>query len=94
MSAANKAKITMYATESCPFCLAARMLLTKKGATYTDILVTNDARKRAEMERLSGRTSVPQIFIDDTHVGGFDELYMLDKQGELDPMLAGNSQAE
>lgn len=63
------------------------MLLKKKGLEYVDILVSGDTEMRAEMERLSGRRSVPQIFIGDQAVGGFDELYSLDKSGELDEIL-------
>ena len=78
----------MYSTEQCPFCLAARMLLKKKGVAFEDILVSQDAELRARMEQLSGRRTVPQIFINDEPIGGFDELYRLDKQGELDELLA------
>lgn len=63
------------------------MLLKKKGLQYVDILVSGDTEMRAEMERLSGRRSVPQIFIGNQPVGGFDELYALDKSGELDKIL-------
>lgn len=81
--------VSVYLTETCPYCGAARMLLTKKGVRYTEFVVSRDPDLRAEMEQKSGRTSVPQIFIGDLHVGGFDELYALDKAGELDPLLAG-----
>ncbi len=80
--------VTLYGNTSCPYCGAARMLLTKKGAEFEDVLINNDSEKHAEMRARSGRTSVPQIFIGDTHVGGFDELYELDKNGELDKLLA------
>lgn len=78
----------MYSTSTCAYCGAARMLLTGKGVRFDDINVGVDAQKRAEMEALSGRRSVPQIFIDERHVGGFDELRALDKSGELDTLLA------
>ena len=84
------AKVTVYGDSHCPYCGAARMLLKKKGASWEDIAVNTDAEKRAEMVRLSGRTSVPQIFIDDYHVGGFDELCALDGTGELDKLLAAS----
>lgn len=84
------AKITLYGDANCPYCGAARMLLTKKGVTWEDIAVHTDADKRAEMERRSGRTSVPQIFIDEHYVGGFEELLALDKSGELDKLLAAS----
>ena len=90
------AEIKMYATEFCSFCTAARMLLKKKGVDYEDVLVSRDAGKREEMERLSGRRSVPQIFIDDRSIGGFDELYSLERSGELDKLLgrAVNSETD
>ena len=83
----SKAAIKIYGTESCSFCTAARMLLKKKGLDYDDVLVSKDADIREEMERLSGRRTVPQIFIDDISIGGFDELYSLEKSGELDSLL-------
>ena len=80
-------KIVIYGSESCSYCTAARMLLKKKGLSYEDVLVSTDSARRAEMERLSGRRSLPQIIIDDKPVGGFDELARLDKSGELDQLL-------
>lgn len=85
----ESATIRIYGNNSCPYCGAARMLLTKKGVRFEDVLVNKDASKLTEMRERSGRTSVPQIFVGDTHVGGFDELYELDKAGELDKLLAG-----
>jgi glutaredoxin 3 len=79
----------MYSTEQCPFCLAARMLLKKKGVSFEDILVSENAELRTRMEKLSGRRTVPQIFINDEPIGGFDELYALDQQGRLDEILGG-----
>ena len=84
------AKVTVYGNASCVYCGAARMLLKQKGVTWEDIAIHTDADKRAEMERRSGRTSVPQIFIGERHVGGFDELCDLDKRGELDKLLAAS----
>ncbi len=81
-------KVIIYGNTSCPFCGAARMLLTKKAVDFEDISVTGDPALFAEMQEKSGRQTVPQIFIDDTHVGGFDELYALDQSGELDKLLA------
>ena len=68
------------------------MLLKKKGVDYTDISITADNLRRQEMIDRSGRTSVPQIFIGETHVGGFDDLYALDKSGKLDALLADTQQ--
>lgn len=82
--------VTIYGDDSCAYCAAARMLLTKKGVSFEDIVVSRDADRFAEMQaRSGGRRSVPQIFVGDKHVGGFDELCSLDKSGELDQLLAG-----
>lgn len=81
--------VTLYGNNACAYCGAARMLLVKKGVRFTDVLVHDDDEKRAEMEALSGRKSVPQIFVGDRHIGGFDELYSLDQSGDLDKLLAG-----
>ena len=83
----RQARILVYGTETCPFCTAARMLLTKKGVEFEDILVSRDPEKRAEMERLSGGHTVPQIFIDGQPIGGYDDIYALDKAGRLDELL-------
>jgi glutaredoxin 3 len=81
--------ITIYTTMFCPYCHAAKRLLQKKGAEYTEIDVSMNAAKREEMTRLAGgRRSVPQIFIGERHVGGSDDLHALDARGELDPLLA------
>ena len=82
--------VTIYGDDSCAYCAAARMLFTKKGVKFEDIVVSRDAERFAEMEsRSGGRRSVPQIFVGADHVGGFDELCSLDKSGELDKLLAG-----
>ena len=80
--------ITLYSNAWCPFCKRAKLLLDHKGVQYTEINVEQIAGKRQEMIERSGRTSVPQIFIDDFHVGGCDDLYALEQQGKLDPLLA------
>lgn len=84
----SKKPVTVYGNTSCPYCGAARMLLTKKGVEFEDIIVTDNPSLLEEMLARSGRQSVPQIFIGDTPIGGFDELSALDKSGELDKMLA------
>ena len=82
--------ITVYTTRVCPYCVSAKRLLTKKGARFTEIDVSNDPARREEMVKLAGgRMTVPQIFIGSHHVGGFDDLYALDVAGKLDPLLAG-----
>lgn len=84
------AKIEMYATAVCPYCVRAEQLLRRKGVTDIEkIRVDLDPAKRQEMEaRVPGARTVPQIFIDDLHVGGCDDLHELDRQGKLDPLLA------
>lgn len=81
------ADVVMYSTASCPYCIRAKNLLDKKGVTYTDHRVDAEPHLRPEMERLSGRTSVPQIFIGDLHVGGYDDMVDLDLEGKLDQLL-------
>jgi len=83
------AKIRMYSTGVCPYCVRAEMLLKSKGVTDIEkIRVDLDPVRREEMMRNTGRRTVPQIYIGDTHVGGFDDLAALDRAGELDSLLA------
>ena len=79
--------IVIYATQSCPFCVAARSLLQSKGVDWMEILIDIEPDKRSEMMAKSGRHTVPQIFIGEQHVGGFDDLNALDRAGKLDPLL-------
>ena len=82
--------VTLYTTPICPFCVAAKRLLDSKGVDYTDIDVMSEPERRAEMmQRANGRHTVPQIFVGETHVGGCDELHELERNGKLDPLLAG-----
>ncbi|SIT12056.1 glutaredoxin 3 [Neptunomonas antarctica] len=81
-------KTIIYSSDWCPFCVNAKRLLDQKGVKYEEIKVDTQPTKRAEMVKLSGRTSVPQIFIGNTHVGGCDELYALERQGQLDTLLS------
>jgi len=90
----DETRVTIYGDEHCAYCAAARMLFTRKGIRFEDVLVSMDASKLEEMEARSGRRSVPQIFVGDNHVGGFDELCSLDKSGELDELLAEPSGGE
>ena len=85
----NRVSVTIYGNTTCAYCGAARMLLTKKAVEFEDIVITDDPLKQKEMLEKSGSHSVPQIFIANTLVGGFDELYALDKSGELDKLLVG-----
>ncbi len=80
-------KVVVYCTGLCPYCTRALALLDKKGVEYETIRIDQHPERREEMESRSGRTSVPQIFIDDFHVGGFDDMVDLDMDGELDPRL-------
>ena len=84
------AKVTMYSTGVCPYCIRAESLLKSKGVANIDkIRVDLDPVRRQEMlDKSGGRRTVPQIWIGETHVGGFDELYALDRAGGLDPLLA------
>jgi glutaredoxin 3 len=81
--------IVIYANGWCPYCSAARALLRGKGATFTEIDVEAEPERRTEMVARSGRRTVPQIFIGDRHIGGYDDLAALERAGQLDPLLAG-----
>lgn len=82
----------MYCTALCPYCIAAERLLNTKGvAEIEKIRVDLEPARRAEMMQRSGRRTVPQIYIDDFHVGGFDDLSALDRAGKLDPILGGKT---
>ncbi len=88
----NNAKIEIYGNESCGYCSAARILLKKKGLDYEDIPIANDEQAFAEMRHRSGSTSVPQIFINDKSIGGFDELYELAESGELNKLIGAQEE--
>lgn len=82
--------ITIYTSPLCGFCHAAKRLLNSKNAEFEEInVLMKPERKQEMMSRANGRHTVPQIFIGDTHVGGCDELYDLERSGKLDPLLAG-----
>ena len=82
------APVEIYTTRYCPYCVQAKALLKRKGADFTEVDVARDWERRSEMvERAHGRMTVPQIFIGATHVGGCDDLYALERAGELDPLL-------
>ncbi|MBA3696063.1 MAG: glutaredoxin 3 [Methylotenera sp.] len=83
------ARITMYTTAVCPYCINAERLLVSKGVTVIDkIRVDLQPEQRMQMMQKTGRRTVPQIYINDQHIGGFDELRALDMAGELEPLLA------
>lgn len=81
--------ITLYVAEWCPYCQRAKQLLTQKSLVFNEINVDDDAEFRQEMMARSGRRTVPQIFIGDKHVGGCDDLFALDDNGELDRLIQG-----
>lgn len=84
------ADVKMYSTAVCPYCIMAERLLVSKGVTVIDkVRVDLEPAKRAEMMERTGRRTVPQIYIGDTHVGGYDDLAALDHAGKLDPLLRG-----
>ncbi len=79
--------VRMYSTRHCPFCVMAKRLLAAKGAQVEEIRIDEQPEQRDEMMRITGRRTVPQIFVGDVHVGGCDDLYALDRAGGLDPLL-------
>jgi glutaredoxin 3 len=81
------ARVVIYTTSYCPYCFRAKALLRSKNVEFEEIDVTNDPSRRAEMEELSGRYTVPQIFIDGKPIGGYDDARLLDDEGKLDQML-------
>lgn len=82
------AKIEIYTTSICPFCHAAKKLLNEKGMDYSEFSLSQEPHLRDRMvERANGKRTVPQIFINDAHIGGCDDLYALESRGELDPLL-------
>lgn len=83
------ANVEIYTWSSCPFCIRAKALLKKKGVDFTEYVIDGDEAARDKMaQRANGRRSVPQIFINDQHIGGCDDIHALDAKGNLDPLLA------
>ena len=81
------AQVVIYTTDCCSFCARAKALLRSKGVTFEEIDLSRDPGLREEVQRRTGRRTVPQIFIDDVSVGGFEEIRQLDEDGELDRLL-------
>ena len=79
--------VTLYTTRFCPYCVRAKALLDQKGVIYTEIAVDNDPGLRREMMSRSGATSVPQIWIGEEHIGGCDEMLLLERQSRLDGLI-------
>ncbi|MCW9681773.1 glutaredoxin 3 [Dolichospermum planctonicum UHCC 0167] len=83
------AKVEIYTWSTCPFCLRAKSLLNNKGVNFTEYSIDGNEDARAKMaQRANGRRSLPQIFINDNHIGGCDDIHALERQGKLDEMLA------
>jgi len=87
-------KVVMYSTRFCPYCMRAKYLLESKGVDYENIPVDRDMEKRREMMARSKRSTVPQIWVGEAHIGGCDELFHLERNGELDALLAGETTGE
>lgn len=81
-------KITLYTTKICPYCVRAKHLLQRKGVSFEEIRIDRDREQMRIMMERSRRYTVPQIFINDHHIGGFDDMAALEARGELDPLLA------
>ncbi len=81
--------VVIYSSDYCPYCMRAKQLLKNKGVTFNEIKVDGEPALRAEMTRKAGKTSVPQIWIGSTHVGGCDDLHALERAGKLDALLKG-----
>ena len=82
-------EITLYSTAVCPYCVAAKNFLKSKGRTWTEVRIDQDPAEREKMMARTRRTSVPQIFVGDVHVGGYDDMMALHRAGKLEPLLAG-----
>jgi glutaredoxin 3 len=86
------AKVEIYTWRTCPFCIRAKNLLTRKGVNFSEYSIDGDEAARSQMaRRANGRRSLPQIFINDHHIGGCDDIYALESQGKLDELLASTN---
>ncbi len=85
------AEVIIYTTRFCPYCIRAKMLLDQKSVSYQEVKVDGNPALRREMAEMAGQTSVPQIWINGEHIGGCDQLYRLEKKGDLDALLALHS---
>ena len=82
-------RITMYTSAVCAYCVAAKNFLRSKGLEWTEVRIDTDPAERERMVALAGRTSVPQIFVGDTHVGGYDDMMAMHRAGDFEPLLEG-----
>ena len=85
--------ITIYSTAMCPYCVAAKNFLKSKGRSWTEVRIDLDPAEREKMMAKTRRTSVPQIFVGEIHVGGYDDMMALHRAGKLEPLLAGQAPA-
>ena len=88
---AGTPEITLYTTAICPYCVAAKNFLKSKGQVWTEVRIDLDFEQRQKMVAKANRTSVPQIFVGETHVGGYDDMIALHRAGKLEPLFAGQS---
>ena len=88
---ATAPQITLYSTAICPYCVAAKNFLKSKGQSWTEVRIDLDPAEREKMMALTRRTSVPQIFVGDTHVGGYDDMIALHREGKLEPLFEGEA---
>ena len=86
-------EITLYASAICPYCVAAKNFLKSKGQVWTEVRIDLDFEQRQAMIARANRTSVPQIFIGQTHIGGYDDMIAMHRAGKLEPLLAGSESA-
>ena len=89
--AITKPEIVLYTSATCTYCVAAKNFLKSKGQEWTEVRIDLDSAAREKMMALAKRTSVPQIFVGDTHVGGFDDMMAMHRAGKLEPLLAGGA---
>jgi len=85
----SRPEIVMYTTQVCPYCVAAKNFLKSRGLEWREVRVDLDSAEREKMVALARRTSVPQIFVGETHVGGYDDMMALQRAGRFEPLLAG-----
>ncbi|GAA3921766.1 glutaredoxin 3 [Luteimonas lutimaris] len=91
MNAPSTPPITLYTSAVCGYCVAAKNFLRSRGLEWQEVRIDTDPAEREKMVERTRRTSVPQIFIGDTHVGGYDEMMALHRAGKLDPLLSGET---
>lgn len=89
---AGKPEIILYTTAICPYCVAAKNFLKSKGQSWTEVRIDIDPAAREKMMARTRRTSVPQIFVGQTHVGGYDDMVALHRAGKLEPLFAGQAE--